>query len=128
MTGTMVRFCVERGEKMRHRLRLDALRRVHHEHRALARLQGAVHLVAEVHVAGRVDQVDLVLLAPVAVDHAHGAGLDRDALLPFQIHGVEELLAHFPLGDGVGDLHQAVGQRALAVVDVGDDRKVANMV
>jgi hypothetical protein len=65
ITGTMVRSVVERGEEMRHRLRLDALRGVHHEHRALARLQRAVHLVAEIHVAGRVDQVDLVFLAVV---------------------------------------------------------------
>ena len=112
---------LQRGEEVRHRLRLDALRRVDHEHGAFAGLQRAMHLVAEVHVAGRVDQVDLVLLAVAAVDHAHGAGLDRDALLALQIHGVEQLLAHLALGDGVRHLDQAIGQRALAVVDVGDD-------
>ena len=112
---------LQRGEEMRHRLCLDALRRVDDEHGALTRLQRAVHLVAEVHVARRVDEVDLVFLAVAAVDHTHGTGLDRDALLALQIHGVEQLLAHLALGDGVRHLDQAVGQRALAVVDVGDD-------
>jgi hypothetical protein len=118
----------ERGEEMRHRLRLDALRRIDDEHGAFAGLQCAMHFVAKIDVAGRVDQVDLVLLAVVFVDHAHGAGLDRDPLLALQIHGVEKLLAHLALGDGVGHLDQPVGQRALAVVNVGDNRKVADMV
>ena len=118
----------ERGEEVRHRLRLDALRRVHDEHRAFAGLQRTMHFVAEIDVTGRVDQVDLVLLALVFVDHAHRAGFDRDAFLALQFHGVEQLLAHLALGDGVSHLDQTVGQRALAVVNMGDNRKVANMV
>ena len=42
------------------RLRLDALGRVDHQQRALAGRQRARHLVGEVDVAGRVDQVELV--------------------------------------------------------------------
>ena len=119
---------VQRGEEVRHGLRLDALAGVHDEHGALARLQGPVHLVAEVHVAWGVDEVDLIFLVAAPVDHAHGAGFDGDALLALQIHGVEQLLAHLALGHRIGDLQQAVGQRALAVIDMGDDRKVANVI
>ena len=56
---------VEREVDVRHRLRLDALRRVHDQDGALARRQAARHLVGEVDVAGRVDQVeDVVAVRP----------------------------------------------------------------
>ena len=109
------------------RLRLDALGRVDHEDRALARGQAAAHLVAEVDMAGRVDQVQLVgPLVGRAEEHPHRLGLDRDAPLALEIHRVEELVAHLALGDRLGHLEDAIGQRRLAVVDVGDDREVAD--
>ena len=51
---------VERQEQIRQRLRLDALRRVDDQDRALARRQRARHFVGEVDVTRRVDQVELV--------------------------------------------------------------------
>ena len=61
------------GEVLLHRqmhvgdgLRLDALRRVNDEQRAFARAQAARHFVGKIHVAGRVDQVQLVGLAVLA--------------------------------------------------------------
>src|SRR5206468_7840150 len=105
-------------------LRLRALRRVDDEQRSLARLQRPRHLVREVHVPRRVDQVQLVAL-PV---HADGLGLDRDPALALEIHRVEHLLAHLPLRHGVRQLEDAVGERRLAVVDVRDDREVADAV
>ena len=115
---------VDREVRVRERLRFDPLRSVDDEQRALARLQRAGHLVREVHVARRVDEVELVAL-PV---HAHGLRLDRDPPLALELHRVEELLAHLPLRDGSGQLEDAVGERRLAVVDVRDDREVANAV
>ena len=44
------------------RLRLDALRGVHDQQRALAGGERAGDLVGEVDMAGRVDQVELILL------------------------------------------------------------------
>ena len=75
-------------------------------------------------MAGRVDEVELVAL-PL---HSHGLGLDRDAALALQIHRVEHLLAHVTAGDGVRELEDAIGQRRLPMVDVGDDREVADSV
>ena len=49
------------------RLGLDALRRVHHEHRALAGGERAGDLVVEVDVSGGIDQVELVVLPVVRV-------------------------------------------------------------
>ena len=105
-------------------LGLDALGGVDEQHDALAGGQAAAHLVAEVDVAGRVDQVDRVAL-PVDPDVL---GLDGDAALAFDVHRVEVLVAHVPGAHRTGQLEDAVGQRRLAVVDVGHDREVADLV
>ena len=73
---------------------------------------------------GRVDQVELVLVAGSAVGQPDGLRLDRDAPLALEVHLVQVLLAHVPVGDGVRELEQPVGQRRLPVVDVGDDAEV----
>ena len=54
--------------------------------------------------------------------------LDGDAPLALDVHRVEELLLHVPRLDRARDLEQAVGQRGLAVVDVGDDRDVPDAI
>ena len=115
---------LDREVGVRERLRLDSLRRVDDEQRAFARLQRARHLVGEVDVARRVDQVELVAL-PV---DAHGLGLDRDPALALEIHRVEHLVAHVARRDGVRELENAIGERRLAVVDVRDDREVADVL
>ena len=115
---------VDREVGVRERLRLDPLRGVDDQERSFARLQRARHLVREVHVARRVDEVELV----AAPAHAHGLRLDRDAALALELHRVEQLLAHLALGHRAGQLEDAVGERRLAVVDVRDDREVANAV
>ena len=51
----------------------------------------------------------------------HVLGLDRDAPLALEVHRVEVLGAHVAGVDGAGQLEDAVGERRLAVVDVGDD-------
>ena len=55
---------------------------------------------------------------------ADGLALDRDAALALDVHAVEVLGAHLALLDHPGDLEHAVGERRLAVVDVGDDAEV----
>src|SRR5262249_12646768 len=50
---------------------------------------------------------------------------DRDPLLALEVHRVEDLAGHLPRVDGVRHLEQPVGQGRFAVVDVGDDREVA---
>ena len=72
------------------RLRLDALRRVDHQQRALAGGEAARDFIGEVDVAGRVHQVELIGLAvrrlPV---EPHGLRLDGDPALLLDVHIVE---------------------------------------
>ena len=89
---------VHRGEGVGHRLGLDALGRIDQQERPFAAGQRARDFVVKIDVAGRVDQVQLVLLAVVLVVHRDGAGLDRDAALPLQVHVVEQLVLHLALG------------------------------
>jgi hypothetical protein len=54
-------------------------------------------------------------------------GLDGDAPLAFDVHPVEILRSHIPIGDDAGELQHPVGQRRLAVIDMGDDAEVPNL-
>ena len=109
------------------RLRLDALRRVDEQQRALARGERPRHLVGEVDVPGRVDQVEDVVLAVVGVvGQPDRVRLDGDAALALEVHAVEDLRLHLARLQRAGHLEKTVGQRRLAVVDVGDDGEVAD--
>jgi len=78
-------------------------------------------------VARRVDQVQLVELAVARLPrHAHRAGLDRHAVLPLELHRIEQLLAHLAQGDRAGQLDESIGQCRLAVIDVRDHTEVAD--
>jgi hypothetical protein len=46
----------------------------------------------------------------------------------FQFHAVEHLVVHIPFGDGVGELEQAVGKGAFAMVDMRNDAKVPDVI
>ncbi len=53
-------------------------------------------------------------------------GLDRDAALALEVHVVEHLVFHLAFRQSAGQLEQAVGERRLTVIDVSDDREIAN--
>ena len=111
------------------RLRLDALRRVHDEHGSLARREAARDLVVEVDVAGRVDQVEHIVLAVLGmVDERHGVRLDGDAALALELHVVEQLILHVAERHRLRLLQNAVRQRALAVVNMCNDAEISDSV
>jgi hypothetical protein len=57
-----------------------------------------------------IDQVELVIIAvPRRISHPHRVQLDGDAALPFEVHGVEQLLPHLTLLHRAGGLDQPVG-------------------
>ena len=92
--------------------------------RAVDHRQDALDLAAEIGVAGRVDDVD----AHVLPDDRGRLGEDGDAALALEVVRI-----HHPLGDalvvaeGARLLQQAVDERRLAMVDVGDDGDVAEL-
>jgi hypothetical protein len=78
-------------------------------------------------VAGRVDQIQHVRLAVLRfVVEPDCVRFDRDAALALEIHVVEHLRFHLAAGHRAGQFEQAIGQRRLAVIDVRDDREIAN--
>ena len=78
-------------------------------------------------MAWGVDQVEGVgLTISGGVIHARRLKLDRDAALTLQVHVVQELLLHVPVGHRARVLQQTVGQRRLAMVDMGDDAEIAD--
>src|SRR5262245_13172618 len=73
---------------------------------------------------GSIDQIQLVVLPA----HPDWRQFDRNSPLPLDVHLIKQLLAHFPLGDCTGDLQQAVSQGRFAMIDMGNDAKISNMV
>ena len=118
---------IEREINVGQRLRLDPLARIDDQQRTLARGQAARDFVGEIDVSGSVDQVeDVALAVPGRVVEADRARLDRDAALAFEVHRVEELVFRFAHRERAGALEDPIGKRGLAVIDMRDDRKIAN--
>ncbi len=99
--GDDLEVVLHRQVEVRERLGLYALARVYDEERAFTGRYGPRDLVGEVDVAGRVDQVQVVLAVFPVVEDTHGLGLDRDATFALQVHGVEDLVHPLALGDGL---------------------------
>ena len=105
-------------------LRQHALGGVHQHDGAVHHVQDALHLAAEIGVAGGVDDVD-----PRAAPDDRGAlGQDGDAALALQVVAVHRPLGHhLVVAERAGLAEQLVDQGGLAMVDMGDDRDVADL-
>ena len=103
-------------------LRQRAFGGVDQHDRAVDHVEDALDLAAEIGVARRVDDVD----AGVLPDDRGRLGEDGDAALALEIVGIHGALGDaLVLAEGAGLLQQPVDQGGLAMVDVGDDRDVA---
>ena len=115
---------LERLAQHEPRLRERALARVDEEQHTVDHGERALDLAAEVGVTGRVDDVE----DHVAVANRRVLGEDRDALLTLEVVRVHHPLVDVLVGaERAGLPQQGVDQRGLAVVDVGDDRDVAQI-
>ena len=86
--------------------------------------EDALHLAAEIGVAGRVDDID----AHVLPGDRGRLGHDGDAALFFEIVRIHDALGDaLILAKRAGLLEQPVDERGLAVVDMGDDRDIAQL-
>ena len=80
-------------------------------------------------MSGRVDEIEFVNLAVLRlIVQLDGARLDRDAAFALDLHIVEQLFLHLAGGDALCRFQNAVGQRAFAVINMGDDRKIADLL
>ena len=105
-------------------LRQRALGGVDQHQRAVHHVEDALDLAAEIGVARRIDDVD----AGVLPQDRGRLGEDRDAALALQIVRIHRALdLALVVAIGAGLLQQPVDQRGLAMVDVGDDRHVAEI-
>ena len=106
-------------------LRHRPLGGVDQHQRAVGHAEDALDFAAEIGVAGRVDDVDL----HAAVGDGDVLREDGDSPLAFEVVGVEDLLAgQLRLAEPPALAQHAIDQRRLAVVDVGDDGDVANVL
>ena len=109
-------------------LRLDALRRIDDQQRAFTGGQTPADLIGEIDMTRRVHQVQLIGLAVFRlVFQPDGLRLDGNAALALNIHAVEDLLLHLAQFEAAANLDQPVGQRRFPMIDMGDDREIANM-
>ena len=75
-----------------------------------------------------INEVELVLHSLIRVHHTHWLHFNCDALFALKIHAVEDLVFHLARLDCVGRLEHAVGECRLAVVDMGDDGKISDVI
>ena len=98
---------------------------VYQEQRAVYHVYYALHLAAKVGMAGGIDDVDGGAVV-------HNAGIfsqNGNAAFLLQIVGVENTLLHFLVGaENVGLAQHAIDQRGFAVIHVGNNGDVANIV
>ena len=106
-------------------LRHHAVDRVDQQQRRVDHPEHALDLAAEVGMARCIDEMD-----PHALELDRGVlGVDRDAALALEVLAVHHALDHgLVLAEGAGLTQQAVDQRGLAVIDVRDDRDVADVL
>ena len=91
---------------------------------AVDHVEDALHLAAEIGVARRVDDVD----AGILPHHRGRLGEDGDAALFFQVAGIHGALGDaLVFADRAGLLEERVDQRGFAMVDMRDDRDIAEI-
>jgi hypothetical protein len=80
-------------------------------------------------VPRRVDEVEVEHPAVArGVFERRRLRLDGDAALALDVHRVEDLRFHLAIAQPAAALDDAIGERALAVVDVGNDREVSDAI
>ena len=116
-------FVLVRLAPDRFRLRLDAGHGIEDRDRPVKDPERAFHFDREIHVAGRVDDIDAVVV-PEAGGRGRG---DGDAAFLFLFHPVHGRGALVHLADFVGPpgiKKNALGRRRLARIDVGHDADI----
>ena len=105
------------------RLRLDALVAVEHAYRAVEHAQGSLDFDGEVDVAGRIDDVEALVLP----ERRCCGGRNRDSALLLLFHPVHRRGAVVDFADLMGlagIIEDALGRRRLSGIDVSHDAEI----
>ena len=80
-------------------------------------------------MSGRINQIQVVNLSVFGfVTQCSGLRFDGYPTLFFDVHRVQHLRFHLPVTQAATALNDAVGERGFAVIYVGDDRKISDVV
>ena len=124
--GQHFEILLDRGIGIGHALGFDTLGGIHHQQRPLAGKQRTRDFVGEIHVPRRIDEIEGIGFAVGGlVIERDRLGLDGNTTLAFEIHRIEHLFGHLTFGQPAACLDETIRQRRLAVVDMGDDGKIA---
>ena len=118
------------GVAVGHGLRFHALRGIDHQQRAFARRERARHFVREIDVSGRIDQIQQIGLDRRRARYC-SAAVCALIVMPRSRSRSMESSTCASISRSLkpaAQLDEAVGQRGFAVVDVGDDGKVADVL
>ena len=114
---------------VRYGLGFNTLPGIDDQQRPLTGRQRARNFVGKIHVSGGIDKVELIDIAtPGGVIQGDALRFDGNAALALDIHGIEHLRLHLAIAQTAAVLNKAIGQRRLAVIDMGDDRKIADFL
>ena len=119
-------FVLVRLPPDRLRLRLNARDGVEHDHAAIEDTQAALHLCGEVHMSGRVDDVDVVV-APLSGRRGGCYRYAALALLRHPVHRGRAVIHAANLADASCEIQYALRNRRLAGVDVGYEPDVSRL-
>src|SRR5262249_46559667 len=120
-----LQFAFQRLAEHEARLRLGPLGGVYEHQDAVGHLENPLDFAAEIGVAGRVDDVDLHPF----VGWGNVLAENRDPALALQVVRVEDTIPlKLRFAEEPALAQQTIDQRRLAVVNVGDDGDVADIL
>ena len=83
----------------------------------------------KINMPRRIDQIQQIVFAiRSSIIERDRIALDRDAPFTLDVHRVEHLFVKITLRDTATGLNESVGQSRLAMINMGDDAEVSNVL
>ena len=79
-------------------------------------------------MARGINKIKNIIGSLMNILHLDCMTLNGDSPLSFQIHIIQNLCLSLSFGDGFSGLQQPVGQSAFAVVDMGNDTEITDIL
>ena len=109
-------------------LGFNTLRSVDHQQGTFAGSQCTADFISKVNMTGGIDQIQGIGFSILRfVLHAYSLALNGDATFALQLHAVKNLVDHLSLLEDAGHFQNAICQSGLAVINMGNDAKIANL-